>query len=218
MIDDTSISKTYFVKFVPFSVTHFQNVTVNHLLDFDLVEEELEQDRAKLKQIVLSKLGKVTEQARALIENYELDGFISLPLRFRHPWELLWGNISKGNVCIAGDALHPVTPDIGQGGCCALEDAVVLARCLGEVLLRKPTEKGEEENDEYKRIEMGLKKYAKERAWRSMKLISLSYLVGFIQESRGNMMTFLRDNALAGFLPGFALKMADFDCGKLTIS
>ncbi|KAF3958803.1 hypothetical protein CMV_016322 [Castanea mollissima] len=181
-------------------------------------EEELEQDRAKVKQIVLSKLGKVTEQARALIENYELDGFISLPLRFRHPWELLWGNISKGNVCIAGDALHPVTPDIGQGGCCALEDAVVLARCLGEVLLRKPKEKGEEEKDEYKRIEMGLKKYAKERAWRSVKLISVSYLVGFIQESRWNMMTFLRDNALAGFLSGFTLKMADFDCGKLTIS
>ncbi|XP_065627068.1 monooxygenase 2 isoform X2 [Quercus suber] len=181
-------------------------------------EEELEQDRAKVKQIVLSKLGKVTEQARALIENYELDGFISLPLRFRHPWELLWGNISKGNVCIAGDALHPVTPDLGQGGCCALEDAVVLARCLGEVLLRKPTEKGEEEKDEHKRIEMGLKKYAKERAWRSTKLISVSYLVGFIQESHGNMMTFLRDNALAGFLSGFLLKMADFDCGKLTIS
>ncbi|KAK7856484.1 monooxygenase 3 [Quercus suber] len=165
-----------------------------------------------------SSKGKVTEQARALIENYELDGFISLPLRFRHPWELLWGNISKGNVCIAGDALHPVTPDLGQGGCCALEDAVVLARCLGEVLLRKPTEKGEEEKDEHKRIEMGLKKYAKERAWRSTKLISVSYLVGFIQESHGNMMTFLRDNALAGFLSGFLLKMADFDCGKLTIS
>ncbi|KAK7859382.1 monooxygenase 2 [Quercus suber] len=65
---------------------------------------------------------------------------------------------------------------------------------------------------------MGLKKYAKERAWRSTKLISVSYLVGFIQESHGNMMTFLRDNALAGFLSGFLLQMADFDCGKLTIS
>ena len=64
MIDDTSIYKTYFVKFVPFSVTHFENVTVNHLLDFDVVEEELEQDRAKVKQIVLSKLGKVTRASK----------------------------------------------------------------------------------------------------------------------------------------------------------
>ncbi|GMY05415.1 monooxygenase 2-like [Fagus crenata] len=185
-------------------------------------EEELEQDPAKVKQLILSKLGKIPEKVRALIENYELDGFISLPLRYRHPWELLWGNISKGTVCVAGDALHPLTPDLGQGGCCALEDSVVLARCLAEVLLTKPTgktkEKGEEEKDEYKRIEMGLKKYAKEREWRSIKLISVSYVVGFIQENRWKMMTFLRDNALVGFIAGLYLKMADFDCGKLTIS
>uniref|UniRef100_A0A2N9HHK3 FAD-binding domain-containing protein n=1 Tax=Fagus sylvatica TaxID=28930 RepID=A0A2N9HHK3_FAGSY len=73
-------------------------------------EEELEQDPAKVKQLILSKLGKIPEKVRALIENYELDGFISLPLRYRHPWELLWGNISKGNVCVAGDALHPLNP------------------------------------------------------------------------------------------------------------
>jgi 2-polyprenyl-6-methoxyphenol hydroxylase-like FAD-dependent oxidoreductase len=170
----------------------------------------------------LSKLGKVPNEVRAIVESSELDGFISLPLRYRHPWELLWGNISEGNVCVAGDALHPLTPDIGQGGCSALEDGVVLARCLGEALLKEPTgetkEKGEEEKDEYERIAMGLKKYARERAWRSIELITASYMAGIIQESQGKMMTFLRDNALVGFLAGFLLKMADFDCGKLIIS
>ncbi|KAF5449002.1 hypothetical protein F2P56_029491 [Juglans regia] len=180
-------------------------------------EEEQEQDPAKIKQILLSRLGKVPDQARALLENAELDGFMSLPLRYRHPWELLWGNISKGNVCVAGDALHPLVPDIGQGGCSALEDGVVLARCLAEALLKEPTEKTEEKDD-YKRIEMGLKKYAKERAWRSIELMSVSFMTGFIQESRGKMINFLRDKALAGFLAGFMLKMADFDCGKLNIS
>ncbi|KAK7857511.1 monooxygenase 2 [Quercus suber] len=36
-----------------------------------------------------------------------------------HPWELLWGNINKDNVCETGDALQPndpMTPAIGQGG------------------------------------------------------------------------------------------------------
>jgi 2-polyprenyl-6-methoxyphenol hydroxylase-like FAD-dependent oxidoreductase len=37
---------------------------------------------------------------------------------------------SSGRVCLIGDAAHPTTPNMGQGGCIALEDAVVLTRCL----------------------------------------------------------------------------------------
>ena len=33
---------------------------------------------------------------------------------------------------LLGDAAHPMTPNLGQGGCQAIEDALVLARCLGE--------------------------------------------------------------------------------------
>ncbi|MBF7688230.1 FAD-dependent urate hydroxylase HpxO [Acinetobacter rathckeae] len=36
----------------------------------------------------------------------------------------------KGSVVILGDAAHSTTPDIGQGGCQAMEDAVYLARSL----------------------------------------------------------------------------------------
>lgn len=39
-----------------------------------------------------------------------------------------WG---KGAVTLLGNAAHPCTPNLGQGGCMALEDAVVLAKCLG---------------------------------------------------------------------------------------
>lgn len=37
---------------------------------------------------------------------------------------------TKGRVVLLGDAAHPMTPNMGQGGCQAVEDAVVLARCL----------------------------------------------------------------------------------------
>ena len=37
---------------------------------------------------------------------------------------------SAGRVVLVGDAWHPITPNIGQGACCALEDAVVLAKKL----------------------------------------------------------------------------------------
>ncbi|MDX8202288.1 FAD-dependent urate hydroxylase HpxO [Acinetobacter pittii] len=36
----------------------------------------------------------------------------------------------KGRVVILGDAAHSTTPDIGQGGCQAMEDAIYLARSL----------------------------------------------------------------------------------------
>jgi 2-polyprenyl-6-methoxyphenol hydroxylase-like FAD-dependent oxidoreductase len=37
---------------------------------------------------------------------------------------------SAGRVTLLGDAAHPMTPNLGQGACQALEDAVVLADCL----------------------------------------------------------------------------------------
>jgi len=93
-------------------------------------------------------------------------------------------------------------------------DGVVLARCLAKALLKEPSgEKGERE--ECKRIEMGLTKYAKERRWRSIALISIAYMVGFIQQGDGKVMDFLRDKVSA-YITGLKLKMAEFDCGKLS--
>ena len=40
---------------------------------------------------------------------------------------------SKGRVVLLGDACHPMTPYMASGAAMALEDAVVLARCLDEV-------------------------------------------------------------------------------------
>jgi len=38
-----------------------------------------------------------------------------------------WG---EGPMILLGDAIHPITPNLGQGGCLAIEDAAILARCL----------------------------------------------------------------------------------------
>src|SRR5439155_14148826 len=46
---------------------------------------------------------------------------------FDRPPTKQWG---KGCITLLGDAVHPTTPNLGQGGCLAIEDAVVLARCL----------------------------------------------------------------------------------------
>ena len=77
---------------------------------------------------------------------------------------------------------------------------VVLARYLARALLTEQSEetkeKGDKEREEYKRVEMGLKKYAKERRWRSIELISTTYMVSFFQQGDGRVTTFLSECTL----------------------
>ncbi|PUZ42792.1 hypothetical protein GQ55_9G610100 [Panicum hallii var. hallii] len=174
----------------------------------------VDESASKMKQFVLDKLrgSKVPEEALAVIDKSEMSDVLAAPLRFRPPLSLVTASISKGNVCVAGDALHPMTPDLGQGGCSALEDGVVLARCLGEALVGKDA-MGRAESD---RVEAGLREYARIRRWRSVELIATAYTVGFIQQSDNAIVSFLRDKFLSGVLAGRLLKMAEYDCGTLS--
>jgi 2-polyprenyl-6-methoxyphenol hydroxylase-like FAD-dependent oxidoreductase len=57
---------------------------------------------------------------------------VSSLLWFRSPLSLINSTTCRCGVCVAGDALHPMTPELGQDGCAVLEDGVVLARCLSD--------------------------------------------------------------------------------------
>ena len=54
-----------------------------------------------------------------------------------HKWAILerepLARWSDGRVVLLGDACHPMTPYMAQGGATAIEDAAILARCLQEV-------------------------------------------------------------------------------------
>ncbi|KAJ0847387.1 putative FAD-binding domain, FAD/NAD(P)-binding domain superfamily [Helianthus annuus] len=176
-------------------------------------EEDWQVYPIKMKQFVLSRINKMPQEAQDVVERTTLSSISYAQLKFRLPWNVLLGNIVKDNVCVAGDALHPMTPDIGQGGCSSLEDSVVLGRCLGEALLKKPKE--EDDDNEFERIKKGLEKYGKERRWRSFSLISVAYCVGFMQESKGKFMSFLRKVWFSSYTPSAFLNMANFDCGNL---
>jgi 2-polyprenyl-6-methoxyphenol hydroxylase-like FAD-dependent oxidoreductase len=64
-----------------------------------------------------------------LIEATDPASVIRTEIRDRPP-RAGWG---RGRVYLVGDAAHPMTPDLGQGACQALEDAVVLGRTLGRI-------------------------------------------------------------------------------------
>nr|CAB3497044.1 unnamed protein product [Digitaria exilis] len=175
-------------------------------------DKGVDESAAKMKQFVLNKFRgskNVPEETVAVIDKSEMSDVLAAPLRFRPPLSLITASISKGNVCVAGDALHPMTPDLGQGGCAALEDGVVLARCLGEALAG-------EDAGENERIEAALREYARIRRWRSVELIATAYTLGIIQQSDNAIISFLRDKFLSGVLAGRLLKMADYDCGTLS--
>src|SRR4029450_10146386 len=63
---------------------------------------------------------------RAVIEATDESAILKNDIIDRPPIRI-WG---VGSLTLLGDAAHPTTPNLGQGACQALEDAVVLADCL----------------------------------------------------------------------------------------
>jgi 2-polyprenyl-6-methoxyphenol hydroxylase-like FAD-dependent oxidoreductase len=110
------------------------------------------------KREVLRRFAPWHEPIHALIESTELileNGAFDLPPLPR--WTV-------GRVTLLGDAAHPCTPNLGQGGCMALEDAAVLAKCIS-------TERS---------IETGLRSYESLRRSRTRHIQQRSLLMGRI--------------------------------------
>ena len=57
------------------------------------------------------------------------------PLMFRPPWIVIFGKLSRRNVTIAGDAMHPMTPDLGQDCGSLLENGVLLGGHVGNSVI-----------------------------------------------------------------------------------
>jgi 2-polyprenyl-6-methoxyphenol hydroxylase-like FAD-dependent oxidoreductase len=73
-----------------------------------------------------ARFGRWHAPIPALIDATPPDAIVRTDIRDRPPVSR-W---SSGRVTLLGDAAHPMTPNLGQGGCQAIEDAVVLAECL----------------------------------------------------------------------------------------
>lgn len=76
------------------------------------------------QQECLQDLRNWHEDVKTIIRN--IDTPYKWALLGREPLD----HFSEGRVCVMGDAAHPTLPFLAQGANMALEDAVVLARCL----------------------------------------------------------------------------------------
>ena len=92
-----------------------------------------------------------------------------------------WG---YGAVTLLGDAAHPCTPNLGQAGGMAVEDALVLAKCL----------------EQEATIEAAFQRYESRRKARTRHIQQRSLLMGFIGQWESGFFTGARE-LVTGLLP-----------------
>lgn len=111
--------------------------------------------------------------------------------------QLIWNDIIDirplkqfvfGRVVLLGDAAHATTPNMGQGACQAIEDAVVLADCLRRVGWAE-----------------ALAQYERRRMERTARIIQLSRLLGQVSQWEQAWLCSLRNNCLRA-LPQWYIK------------
>lgn len=92
-----------------------------------------------------------------------------------------WG---RGKVTLLGDAAHAATPNLGQGACQALEDAVVLAHCLSKI--RPP--------------EAALREYERLRIPRTSAVVRDSWRMGKVLQLDSPALEWLRNSLMGSWL------------------
>ena len=130
-----------------------------------------EEAAAGRKREVLDLLSGWYEPARAAVEATAEPEILRNDIYDRDPLPR-WG---VGRVTLLGDAAHPMTPNLGQGACQAIEDAVVLARCLDDEVPRS------------------LRLYEERRVRRTAVVVKRSRLAGRISQLENPLLCRLRD-------------------------
>lgn len=107
--------------------------------------------------------------------------------------DLIWNDIydlepidryAFGNAVLIGDAAHATTPNMGQGACMAIEDAVVLANCLKQNSL----------------VTEAFQSFERKRLKRTQNIVGQSWRLGKMAQTENHLFGMMR-NQLFRMLP-----------------
>ncbi len=129
------------------------------------------------KAFLLDRFAKYHDPVPAMIDAAPADAILRNDVYDRPPLAD-WG---RGRITLLGDAAHPTTPNLGQGACQAIEDAVVLARRLHDA----------------RDVVQALRAYERERAPRTNKIVLRSRQFGRIAQIESAPLIALRNAALS---------------------
>lgn len=109
-----------------------------------------------------------------------------------------------------------MTPNLGQGGCTAIEDAVVLARHLGPLLHSSSRGGAAASSSDAGALAGALRVYERERVARTLPLTVRAFMFGAVLQLPYAPVVAARNLFLEkGFKPGSFLDHTRFDVGSL---
>lgn len=149
---------------------------------------------AAQKEALLQRFAQFGCQAPALIASTPDHAILRTDIRDR-PTLTHWG---RGRITLLGDAAHAMTPNLGQGACQAIEDALVLAR---ELSRDAP-------------VEQCLRAYERARVKRANTVVVTARRLGAIAQWQNSLACSLRDSLFAA-LPAASTKRQLLDAWRL---
>lgn len=112
------------------------------------------------------------------------------PIMDLHPMP----QFTKGRIALIGDAAHAATPNLGQGACQAIEDAVILAKEIG----RQST------------VEQALRRFEQLRMKRVNKITRISRMLGVVAQIENEFITSVRNFVMPMVPASFNNKQLEF--------
>ncbi|XP_048230052.1 monooxygenase 1 [Ricinus communis] len=176
-------------------------------------DTNIPKDPELMRQFSLESTKDFPTERLEMVKNCEVTSLSLTHLRYRTPWEIYLGKFRRGTATVAGDAMHIMGPFIGQGGSAAIEDAVVLARCLSA----KMQEVGQLKSSSHimsQKIGEAFDDYVKERRMRLVWLSTQTYLYGSLLQNSSRLVKVSIAVAMI-VLFGNPIYHTRYDCGPL---